>query len=129
MRRVAEDTPYKQSKDLPDDAVVVRHGAMKFDMETGANTCFDVYGVYGLSGSAVVGLDADAIAIQSHRNHGKISETTAGALRAAGYPVEFTFNGDHVTIKLPGPPVDDVLTDFRNLFGELRPNPKLNLDP
>jgi len=72
-------------------------------------------------------LDADAIAIQSHRNHGKISETTAGALRAAGYPVEFTFNGDHVTIKLPGPPVDDVLTDFRNVFGELRPNPKLNL--
>ena len=45
MRRVGEDMPYKQSKDLPDDAVVVRHGAMKFDdMETGANTCFDVYG-------------------------------------------------------------------------------------
>jgi len=123
---VAEVLPKQQEgRGLPDDAVVVRHGCMLLgDLRKTAQTCFDIHGVYGVSVSAHEEWSVEEIARASHLSHASICTTTAGELRAAGFEVEFTFSGNHATIKLPTKPDDELLQRLQGVFGSPEANPK-----
>lgn len=115
----------QEGRELPDDAVVVRHGVMLLgDMRRSATICHDVHGVYGLSVHAHESMSADDLAGQCKLDHGRICETTAARLREAGFEVQFTFSGNHATIKLPSKPTDALLKRLREAFDGPRANPK-----
>jgi hypothetical protein len=118
--------PDDPEEGLPDEAVVVRGGVMNpKDLEVSAHSHFDEFGAYALSVHSRAEMSADEISAFAGIPHGKIRETTVGALRGAGYSVvpSEQHGPAHADLQLPYPPSSSDWQALDDAFSEPRPNP------
>jgi hypothetical protein len=109
---------------LPDEAVVVRGGMMELTtMKTNVMDHFYETGEYALSVWAIPDCDADNIARQCPIRHGKIRESTVGAIRRLGYDVALSGEFGHADVKFAAEPTDEDYEALRAVFSAPRPNP------
>jgi hypothetical protein len=110
---VPEPAPLRDEPPLPDDAIVVRGGEMKYgDLEVAAVSNYQWHGVYALTVWSEAGLTAQQIHDKYLARYTKARFSTAGEIRGFGYGLQPTWDSGHYDIVLPNPPS---VTDWDNL--------------
>lgn len=132
-RQELRGTPRLRSDELPPDTLILLRGApnevdemIESAADSGERYALDGQPFYGLSVIAVLTDDSedDLLAAAPMRRHPQYHRMTAGALRAAGFPVWATFrNPRHYDVQLAAASAAEVRRCLA-VFGPIRDNPQ-----